>query len=524
MPTYKYLGMKYSQGDSSTELVSFCAAADDIVAWGGVPAKNERFHGGFQRALGARYRKIIDFFNSNQTSPGAVVVAFREGQLTSESLSIPTTWGGDQLSYKPDLVQISFTVDDDETLTLDELRKKVALLLAPRVGVDSLVPAGTNGDVESGTSAAAEGEDGDADTQNADTEGEEELDVGQSKLRDFYEFISDDSKVLEWLGKETTRIDAVKAKGSLNQEDKEFVAFTPEEKLKATLKSLLRPAMIVDGQHRVNGANESDKDEIVFTVCAIKDADWIEQVFQFVVLNKMARPISKDFLTELLNTSLTNSEIEEIDKKLESVGIKNSDRIIHKYINHDPRSPFLGTVAEASESAGFEKAGKLSQQGMLTVAKRWRAIDKGGKSLEMAMFSPALQASNLTLTREKWKNYETWVPFFFTFWSTLKEQYSKEQVWVKEPHFHLLYIVTLQALQDVFLESKAEGDARFTSLAHFAEQVREFFDAVPGAFFQNWSATGLQSGTGWADIKDAIRSFRKGQKLSTVKKESPLFR
>jgi hypothetical protein len=523
MPTYKYLGMKYSQGDSDTELVSFCAGADEIVAWGGVPAKNERFHGGFQRALGARYRKIIDFFNSNQTSPGAVVVAFREGQLIAESLAIPSTWGADQLSYKPELVQISFTVEDDEVLTLNELRTKVAILLAPRVGIDSSATA-ANGDSVPNESSGTDDEAGETDTQNSDIEGEEELDVGQSKLRDFYDFISDDSKVSEWVSKETQRIEAVKAKGSLNQEDKEFIAFTPEEKLKATLKSLLRPAMIVDGQHRVNGANESDKDEIVFTVCAIKDADWIEQVFQFVVLNKMARPISKDFLTELLNTSLTNSEIEEIDTKLESVGIKNSDRIIHKYINHDPRSPFLGMVAEASESTGFEKAGKLSQQGMLTVAKRWRAIDKGGKSLEMAMFSPALGTSNLTLTREKWKNYETWVPFFFTFWTTLKEQYSKEQVWVKESHFHLLYIVTLQALQDVFLESKAEGDARFTSLDHFADQVHEFFDSVPGAFFQNWSATGLQSGTGWADIKEAIRAFRKGQKLSTVKKESPLFR
>ncbi|MBW4504761.1 MAG: hypothetical protein KME57_35750 [Scytonema hyalinum WJT4-NPBG1] len=523
MQTYKYLGMKYSQGDASTELISFCAAADDIVAWGGVPAKNERFHGGFQRALSPRYKKIIDFFNSNQTSPGAVVVAFRENELKCENLAVPSSWGSAQLSYQPQLVQISFEVEDDEGVSLEDLRKKVAALLASRVGVDSTSLAGSANDLDS-DSEESDTDTVSAESQNGDDDSsDEEIDVGQSKLRSFYEFIADDQKVSEWIQSENAKISLVKAKGILSQSEKEYVLFTPEEKLKGTLKSLLRPAMIVDGQHRVNGANESDKDQVVFTVCAIKDADWVEQVFQFVVLNKMARPISKDFLTELLNTSLTNSEISEIDKKLDSIGIRNSDRIIHKYINHDPRSPFTGMVAEASEASGFEKSGKLSQQGMLTVAKRWRMIDKAGKNLEMNMFVPALGDLSLTLARKKWKNHEVWVPYFFEFWRVLKERYTDEQVWVKAPGFHLLYIVTLQALQDVFLESKAEGDARFTSLEHFSEQVKEFFELVPGAFFQGWTATGLQSGTGWSDIKNAIRAFRKGQKLNTVKANSPLF-
>lgn len=522
MTTYKYVGMKYSQGDASTELVTFCAPAEDIFSWGGVPAKNERFHGGFQRALSPRYKKIIDFFNSGQTSPGAIVVAFREEVLKVEPLALPTTWNTKELTYKPELVQLEFSSGEDEGASLDQLRARVQVMLSARLKLDSQSADSGAQEIEADTQDTSSEEEF-VESADGDADASEELDVGQSKLLQFYDFISSDDRVLEWIASETKKITSLKEKGNLNQAEKEFVTFTPEERLRYILQSLLRPAMIVDGQHRVNGANECDKDSIVFTVCALKDADWVEQVFQFVVLNKMARPISKDFLTELLNTSLTNSEIKVIDEKLESVGIKNADRVIHKYINHDPKSPFAGMVAEASESMGFEKTGKLSQQGMLAVAKRWRTINKGGKTLEMAMFLPALNVDTLTVARKKWEAYEVWVPYMFAFWEVLKDQYEKEQVWVKAPDFHLLYIVTLQALQDVFLESKAEGDARFTSIENFKEQVSDFFSAVPAIFFQNWSATGLQSGTGWDDIKDAIRAFRKGQKFSTVKSSSALF-
>ena len=523
MTTYKYVGMKYSQGDSTTEMVTFCAPAEDIFSWGGVPAKNERFHGGFQRALSPRYKKIIDFFNSGQTSPGAIVVAFRENVLKTESLGLPSTWNTKELTYKPELVQLEFSSGVDEGASIEQLRTRVQAMLAARLNLDTQPSSDLDTrEVEADANESSAVEEFVDDT-NVDSDSDEELDVGQSKLLQFYEFISSDERVNEWINSQASKITSLKEKGNLTQAEKEFVAFTPEERLRFILQSLLRPAMIVDGQHRVNGANECDKEDIVFTVCALKDADWVEQVFQFVVLNKMARPISKDFLTELLNTSLTNSEIKVIDEKLESVGIKNADRIIHKYINHDPKSPFAGMVAEASESIGFEKSGKLSQQGMLAVAKRWRTINKGGKTLEMAMFLPALGVDTLTVARKKWEGYEVWVPYMFAFWEVLKTQYEKEQVWVKAPNFHLLYIVTLQALQDVFLESKAEGDARFSSIENFKEQVRDFFDAVPGSFFQNWSATGLQSGTGWDDIKEAIRAFRKGQKLSTVRSTSSLF-
>ncbi|WP_411873840.1 hypothetical protein [Vulcanococcus limneticus] len=104
MTTFKYIGQRYIQGDSSQEMYVFLANADDIYAWGGVPAKNEQFHGGFQRALDDRYKKIIRFFDADQSSPGAIVVAFRQGVLKATSLGMPDAWPAeDSLSSRETL-------------------------------------------------------------------------------------------------------------------------------------------------------------------------------------------------------------------------------------------------------------------------------------------------------------------------------------------------------------------------------------------------------------------------------------
>ncbi len=104
MSTYKYIGQAYKQGGAEQTLISFVATASDIKRWGGVPSKNERFHGGFQRALSQRYKKIIKYFNDNQISPGAVVVAFRPGVLSTSPLAYPTSWPNN-LDGNPPLLQ-----------------------------------------------------------------------------------------------------------------------------------------------------------------------------------------------------------------------------------------------------------------------------------------------------------------------------------------------------------------------------------------------------------------------------------
>lgn len=528
MPSYKYIAQKYGQGASNATLLTFTANAEDILRWGGVPAKNERFHGGFQRALSERFKKIIKYFEQGQISPGAIVVAFRPNAVQISDLGYPSSWPEQNgLTTSPKFAQIDIFAEDFDALDLGTLISRVRQLLEARPGFETTASSGDTTDEgssdqsEDGSSNYVE----DSQENSSDEDEGDDLDVGQSKLRAFYDFIGNQDAVSAWLSAQTDRYNATKLKRSLTKAERVFLQDSPEEKLRATLVSLLRPAMIVDGQHRVNGAAESELDNIEFAVCAIKDADWVEQVFQFVVLNKMAKPISKDFLTELLNTSLTNQEVDDIDRRLETIGIKNADRRIHKYINHDNRSPFAGLIAEAGEVAGADTTGKLSQQGMLLLAKRWRAIASVGKTNELNCFLKYAGASGLGETRQKWnRDYDVWMSLFFAFWTEVKAIYEPQQVWVKAEKYHLLYIVTLQALQDMFIESKAGALVKFTSIDDFRQQVREFFENVPGSFFRGWEETGLQSGKGWEHIKKAVAMFQSGKRLEKVTEESELFK
>ncbi len=517
MGKFSYIAEKYTQTPNGTGLISFTASAEEIKEWGGVPAKNEQFHGGFQRALSPRYKKIISYFNRSQLSPGAIVVAFRPGALQMTDIGYPSSWP--QMPDKarsPNYVHIEFSSDSFEEDPLDVLISKVRKMLEHRPGFSQATVA----QEESPTPEDEELVDVDAEGSVSDEEGE--LDVGQSKLLAFYNFIGDKARVDKWISVEKQKIDNIKKKRNLSKVEKEYVLDAPEFKLRSTLVSLLRPAMIVDGQHRINGAVESDHEGIRFTVCALSSADWVEQVFQFVILNRMAKPISKDFLTELLNTSLTNAEVKEIDKRLEAVGITNSDRTIHKYINHDSDSPFFGMIAEAGEVTGISKDGKLSQPGMLALAKRWRLISGSKNTAEISCFLKYLNVGGLMDARKAWTE-KVWIEIFFRFWKEVRALYEPHQVWVKEKNFNLLYIVTLQAMQDHFIETKANAKVKFLSIDDFGSQVREFFEEVPPTFFTHWSETGLQSGKGWEYIKKAIGMFQQGKQLSTVRASSELF-
>jgi hypothetical protein len=279
--------------------------------------------------------------------------------------------------------------------------------------------------------------------------------------------------------------------------------------------------MIVDGQHRVEGANTADAAPIIFSICGVKDADWVEQVFQFVILNRLAKPISPSFLTSILNTSLTNQEVAAIQKRFDKIGIANLDRIIMRYLNHDARSPFFGMISEPGEVAGINNADKLSDKGMIKIAKRWMQISKNKR--ENMSFQSCINAKNASDLRDKWK-FEVWMPYFYAFWDVIKQTYSKDQIWEKGEKIHLLYIVTMLVLQDMFIDTKAKANVRFSSIEDFRTQVKVFFEDVPAILFTNWAATGLQSGDGPAQIRNAIERAQSGDSLKSIRADHPLFK
>jgi hypothetical protein len=536
---FTYLGQKYAQGDSATTLVTFCADAKQINEWGGVPQKNDRFDGGFQRALNKRYEKIRRFFENGQVSPTAVVVAFRKGALTIDELAYPASaWPpSTDLSEQPTFVKLSFEVDDIDTdeAPLDELLVQAADLLAERISED-IATDEEQGDSSEGASgdddelgSSDDNEDSEEEEEEVDLEEEEEsdsIDVGHSKLKAFHAFISSREAVYKWIASEQAKYDAIAAKAKKTKKEREFLSATPELRLKQTLVSLLRPAMIVDGQHRVSGAYHASSESIAFNVCAIADADWVEQVFQFVVLNKTARPISKGFLSGMLNTSLTNLEIKDVDDRLETIGIKSMDRLLLKVVNFEPASPFFNMVAQPGEVAGVDNAGKLKDQGMIALARTWRAMQNQNQKIRLKMFYSALGLAkrNHSQAAKAWISDKRWIEFFYAFWWTVRKLYEPQDVWVKSKDLHLLKVVTLQVMQDYFLESQKKAGVQFASLEDFVLKINNFYKPVKAAFFRGWKRTGLQSGDGPAIIRGALDEYRDGVPLDKLIKENVLFK
>jgi hypothetical protein len=61
------------------------------------------------------------------------------------------------------------------------------------------------------------------------------------------------------------------------------------KQLVSSLEALCRPALVVDGQHRLFGAAHSDAPDIWLPVVAIPHSPWMEQIYQFVLINEKAK-------------------------------------------------------------------------------------------------------------------------------------------------------------------------------------------------------------------------------------------
>ena len=205
------------------------------------------------------------------------------------------------------------------------------------------------------------------------------LDIGTSRLKDFLDFISSEKKVNQWIDEKNNQRETIRQKkGKKSKKENLILNSDPEIDLKKALVGLLKPAIIVDGQHRVNGAacTETEK-PIEFTVCAVPEASWVEQVYQFVVINKLGKPISGEFLTSIVSTSLKNSEINEICELFEDIGIGLEDTFLMRDINFNESSPFYNMVEQPGISEN--KKDMIPTKGIIKVAKRWYNLTAGRK-------------------------------------------------------------------------------------------------------------------------------------------------
>jgi hypothetical protein len=480
-PTTSYSVLPFQQRrDGGPKTVLFCARAEDVAAWGGVPQKSSRFLKGFQRSEDkTHWEEISDYFETEgNISPTAIVVAFKPGcaelvETTGAPLGI---------------LKINYV--DHSGKTTQELAKLVYAELLPVAGADI-----------ASAEAAGAGQAQQVPVDEDDDEPEDEtgtdgaLSVGTSHLADFLRFLNSDALIAQAIGED-------------------------EATLRKMLLNLLQPATIVDGQHRTRGAAFLEKG-ITFPVVGLIDADWREQVFQFVVINQRARPIPAEFLSAIISNSLNNNDIQEMSSRLEQAGVKLENTKIMDLVHGDQRSPFVGMIDFKIQGA----KGRLTYPGMLTLARRFRGLRTHDTEVRFSgffkeVFADAMNVPKYTDRRRLWQN-SVWFEYFAAFWDELRTQVCDEgggyeHLWGYNTN--LLKIVTLQELQNLFLQWLSDRRDKVHSVEELRTLAKKFAEHLKPIFFEKaWKLPSLQSGTGRKYLRAALSAALKSPRVDYKK-------
>lgn len=398
-----YKALKFKQNIEGTDIIVFIAKSAEIDVWASPPTKVTPYLRGYQRGLDSdRIREISQFFeNPKNTSPSSILLSLNPNCTNIDV--IETNFFGEGI----DLVNLKLEYEDCyDTINVDDLITKTLEILRKRLDEED-----------------EEDEESVDDEENGECEEDE-----KNEINLFENFALSDEDITLKSGFETyiSNLENPDFVSQLNEKDKEG--------LKASLKSLLLPAIIVDGQHRVGGAAEIDN-PISFVCCAFVDSDikanWEEQVFQFIILNLKARKINTEFISSIIATSLTKNELKRVSKRIDDakVGIKSKMALIMNRIHIEEVSPFYQLIDHNIEG----HTGFLGFTGMKTIVKKW--------------YSPRQDYRELLkpLITDKWE--DAWFDFFCVFWDKVKEKYTN--CWGNSDS-NLMKLVTLQELQNKF--------------------------------------------------------------------------
>lgn len=231
------------------------------------------------------------------------------------------------------------------------------------------------------------------------------------------------------------------------------------------LRGNKKPGLIIDGQHRVYGADKHSGD-MHLNVVAFLGGDDTEAAFQFVVINNTAQRVSKDHIKAL---SLNYKE-EELNKRLmdsAGLGLKDTTYEDLQVIDMDP--PFKGLINWLRNADGFIPANAV-ESGMAET--RDRAARLGIEGLERDVF--------------------------LALWSTVKA--TRLDQWKKYPDSRLLQKVSIYALTVFILDNMISAQTVSDVPIDFADDktleqfVEKLVKQIPAEFWTaEWTLTELDT-------------------------------
>lgn len=288
---------------------------------------------------------------------------------------------------------------------------------------------------------------------------------------------------------------------------------------------LARPATVIDGQHRITAAQQCERN-IPFSVCAIFNCPWPEQVFQFTVVNYTAKGIPDQFITANAALSLTKPELSVLQDRLVQAGVKVTEYELMRIVQFDKESPFFELVNLTEKS----NPNKIGYRSMVRLARVWYQGKHPAIQQLLQGLYPDITGTKATKKRiERWQLAD-WGIFFKDFWSSAAKIYSdvksdETQMSLWTPgHSNLLIGVVLEELQEAFLDHLAQQDVdlfftptdKHNALLELRGRVEKrsdlFFGWVPAEFFASkWELKSLSIGPGRKALNDVLAQFVKSK-------------
>jgi hypothetical protein len=502
MPSYEYAAQSFFQfqpgprlATESGPLVTFAASAREIRRWAGVPRKAWALRALYQRVLNETRIKDIAAFFEPAPAPAEV-------NLSPTSITVALVDPGAQLPTPQNGFKIKFVVADppDATNLLAEMARLAAVVRPPHV-------ARLTGE----TRAIVDGV----------IAGAIAIDAAERQIK------SDDYLalfVLDLIGLAQDPGAFLDRRGVVEADLK--------RRLLDALFELTKPALIVDGQHRVFGASEVTGAEVQFLVCASPQCSWKEQAFQFVVINEEARPVDATILYDIFGSSLTRPEATDVRARLGRIGRSIEVKIAAVVAARDGDSPFYNLVRLNVEGIPAGTNPYLSPRVIVDLIEGGRGSRgfRDDRDLMRAVVEPSL-ASGEAL--EAWTDWQRgrWRSYWYALWRAVREHFNGEghDLWRATEQTNLTKGVALRALQDLIVEEliKAARDLekqiakmrnvgveedkiaalRRQSLLpnspqEFEQKIRsDFLRGFPQAFFEKDWVTSLDTAEGYDTLR-----------------------
>ncbi len=545
--SFTYPAYFSTQTESSKPLLLFTAPSVDIEQWAGVPQRGRIDEGetvGFQRQENAaRLRELAGFFDEgkNVVQNPLLAALQDEASVTFTPIEEGSSFG-----------QLEIVTEDYSRMTLRTLIKGVISRLDARVPALKSQPIDVEkrqrlidraSQVHALESDLSQQENSDSEETDlildADEPIEDDSDVGfvllteETQLVDFYQELVIRAEILDLLGDD--------------EDPDELLGFK-----KDAMIGYLQPTVLVDGQHRLKGAvmsakraAESDENRATIRqaidsgvdaseasqaalmqharklpVSLLLDDAPSEHVFQFVVVNQKATPMSAALLGTIVSTSLSRDELAPVTQRLTAAGIRLEDSQAVAYLTRSPESPFRNLV---QTGIAGDDSGLLPWSVLNRLTSIFREL-KGGKLFGQTNDYAAIwrkrwfSASDLVAgadeEREKfalWSETDgPWRPVFVKFFQLVRDKFGSD-----DPAAHnfwgntgsnLYNKISLTILAADFFQYLTERRITIDSVEHVETIFNEWLEGVGDQYFaREWRMGGLKKDQApvqkkWAEV------------------------